>query len=159
MQQGKRDLVTYLTHFQRLTAEVPLPDITRATIFYQGLKEELKDKVAQVVPQPATCADLVELVLQMNQRMLERQWEKNRLGSPPLENYTSMESDKGARSGEAQSEPMQIGSIRRTLTEKEKERRRRFNLCLFCGKEGHYARMCPEKEKPRGTAENYWARR
>ena len=31
------------------------------------------------------------------------------------------------------------------LTEEEKERRRRNNLCLYCGGSGHMVRNCPAK--------------
>ena len=33
------------------------------------------------------------------------------------------------------------------LTNEEKERRRKYNLCLYCGNPGHVATTCPNKAK------------
>ncbi|KAJ8259918.1 hypothetical protein GJAV_G00174960 [Gymnothorax javanicus] len=41
-----------------------------------------------------------------------------------------------------ESEPMQLG--RTPLTPEEQERQRRLNLCLYCGKQGHFVSACPE---------------
>ena len=43
-------------------------------------------------------------------------------------------------------EPMQINASRiKKLTPEEKERRRREDLCMYCGGKGHRAHNCPTK--------------
>jgi hypothetical protein len=43
-------------------------------------------------------------------------------------------------------DPMHLDAVRfRSLTNEEKERRRRNNLCLYCGGTGHIVRNCPVK--------------
>lgn len=42
-------------------------------------------------------------------------------------------------------EPMQLGVLRPSLTQEERQRRRMNNLCLYCGEPGHYVRNCPLK--------------
>ena len=42
-------------------------------------------------------------------------------------------------------EPMQVG--RTSLTLEEREHRRRGNLCLYCGRAGHFVSHCPVKGK------------
>jgi len=43
---------------------------------------------------------------------------------------------------------MELGVLRSPLTTQEKERRRKDNLCMYCGKSGHFAAGCPNKRPP-----------
>lgn len=160
LKQGNRDLVAYLAHFQRLATETILPDLTKSTIFYQGLREDLKDRISQVVPQPSTCAELIDLALQIDQRQRERRTEKR--GGDGYVERRGKEVQECMFRGEGEQdmapEPMQVGGMRRRLTDQEYERRRKRDLCLFCGKAGHYSRACPQKGRNPKEPGNAWGR-
>ncbi|KAJ1127291.1 hypothetical protein NDU88_005694 [Pleurodeles waltl] len=72
LQQGNQDLVSYLANFNRLLAETSWPEEKQAALFYKGLKDELKDILAHIEPQPTDCQDLINLVLRLDHRLAER---------------------------------------------------------------------------------------
>ncbi|KAJ1208141.1 hypothetical protein NDU88_003530 [Pleurodeles waltl] len=57
LRQGNQDLVSYLANFNRLVAETSWPEEKQAVLFFKGLKEELKDILAQIDPQPTHCQE------------------------------------------------------------------------------------------------------
>ena len=148
LRQGNTTLMSYVSHFNRLVSEANWPEEKRSTLFYKGLREELKDMVSQVVNPPDTCNELIDLVVKLDHRLSERRREKGRHESRMLVYRDKrLEPEKGLDD----SEPMQIGSIRGPLTEEERKRRRSLGLCLYCGKKGHFLRDC--LVKPKRTAE------
>ena len=46
-------------------------------MFYNGLREDLKDISAQIVDPPKTCPELIELVVKLEHRVLERKRRRN----------------------------------------------------------------------------------
>ena len=109
LRQGKTDLVTYLTRFNRLVAETSWPESKRLALYYQGLKHDLKDVLAEIDPQPTTCADLINLTLRLDHRIAERSGHKNRAEK------TLSQLEKG-KSAERTAEAMEIGLVRSSLT-------------------------------------------
>ena len=145
--QGRGDLVSYLTAFNRLIAETAWPDAKRSALYYKGLSEELKVVLANIDPQPATCADLINLTLRLDHRMAERRGDK-RGGDRGCTRF-----DKGKTHEDSPTlggEPMDIGLVRSSLSKEEREVRRRYGQCLYCGRKGHYVRECPMKPQNRG---------
>ena len=142
--QGKSDLVTYLTKFNRLIAETSWPEGKRLALYYQGLKDELKDVLAQIDPQPTTCTDLINLTLRLDHRMAERSGQRNRV------DRVLSQIEKG-KTSEGGTEAMEIGLVRSSLTRAERDIRRRNGLCMYCGKRGHFVRDCTTKPKGRDT--------
>ena len=135
LRQGKSELVTYLTAFNRLVAETAWPEAKRLAIYYQGLREELKDVIARIDPLPTTCVDFINLTLRLDHRMAERSGQKNKVEKAIIQ----VERGKTHEGG---SEAMEIGMVRSSLSREEKELRRRTGLCLYCGKKGHYVKNC-----------------
>lgn len=141
LRQGTRDLVSYVTQFNRLVIETDWPENKQTVLFYQGLKEELKDAIAQVEPQPTTCTAMIDLALRLDHRINERKGDKKK---PEVTPFARLDRGRGNRSIE---EPMQIGGVRGPLSTAEKEQRKVNNLCLYCGQPGHYIRTCPNTPK------------
>ena len=149
LQQGKGDLITYLSSFNRLIAETSWPEEKRLALYYKGLNDELKDVLAQIDPQPRTCTDLINLTLRLDHRLAERVGDR-RYGDRA---YTRIDRGRTADNGGVPcQEPMEIGSVKSPLTRSEKELRRRNGQCLYCGKKGHFVRDCPIRPQNRGPS-------
>lgn len=148
IKQGNKDLVAYLAHFNKLIVETAWPESKRAAIFYRGLRDELKDALAQIPNRPTEISELIDLVLQIDHRLTERRAEKRRDYRPLPPRFDRVKNDH-TRTGEDAmvAEPMQIGSIRGPLSKEEKEKRRVNQLCLYCGLSGHFVKNCPKKPK------------
>ncbi|XP_069463439.1 zinc finger protein 91-like [Ambystoma mexicanum] len=130
LRQGSRDLVSYVTAFNRLAVETDWPQEKRMALFYQGLREELKDLVAQVDPQPEDCSTMIDLALRLDQRQSECHQDRRKWDNKPMVRLDQQKNTKLSEKGTE--EPMQIGTILGSLTKEEKERRRE-KLCLYCG--------------------------
>lgn len=144
LKQGNKDLLTYLTSFNRLLTETRWPEEKRVSLFYKGLRDELKDALAHIVDLPEDYSDFVDLVVKLEHRLGERKGDKSKLES----RLTFIRHEKKDTDNKLpEPEPMQIGTLRGPLTSEEKERRRKLQLCLYCGKAGHFARECPVKPK------------
>ena len=123
LRQGNRDLLSYLAHFNRLVVESDWPEAKRASVFYRGLRDDLKDMLSQVVNRPTECDALIDLVLQLDHHLTECKGERRR-----SEVKASIPSDRsGISTGNGSSEPMQIGAVRPPLSKLEKEKRRQGN--------------------------------
>ncbi|KAJ1165667.1 hypothetical protein NDU88_006084 [Pleurodeles waltl] len=144
LRQGNQDLVSYLANFNRLVAETSWPEEKQAALFYKGLKEELKDILAQIDPQPANCQDLINLVLRLDHRLNERKGTRKKTEKHSWHAHDNKDSRTPR---ERTPEPMEIGTIRRPLTKDEKNLRRKNGQCLYCGRKGHFAKDCPIKTK------------
>ena len=146
LRQGKKDLVSYLTSFNRLIAETSWPEEKRAALFYQGLKEELKDVLAQIDPQPTSCVELINLTLRLDHRLTERGMDKRKGERGFPRNERQREVGVPVETG---TEPMEVGSVHSPLSKEERDLRRRNGLCLYCGKKGHFIRECTSKPRTR----------
>ncbi|KAJ1155053.1 hypothetical protein NDU88_007789 [Pleurodeles waltl] len=137
-------LVSYLANFNRLVAETSWPEEKQAALFYRGLKEELKDILAQIDPQPANCQDLINLVLRLDHRLTERKGTRKKTEK---HSWHACDNKDSRTPRERTPEPMEIGTIRRPLTKDEKDLRRKNGQCLYCGRKGQFAKDCPIKTK------------
>ena len=155
LRQGSKDLLSYLSDFKRLVVETSWPREKRGSLFYKGLNEELKDALSQIVDPPEDWEQLIDLVVKIDRRLGDRKGERAKGGRflfiKPFEkkNQNKPHADKSTFENP---EPMQIGGIRGPLTKEEKERRRQLNLCLYCGKPGHFAKDCSAKPKVKRVA-------
>lgn len=152
LKQGSKELVTYVTHFNRLVAEADWPHDKQMSLFYQGLRDDIKDLIAQVDPQPRECSEMIDLALRLDHRMAERRGDRRKGDSRPVPRLDLYKGSRGVAAKSEGDEPMQIGSVRGPLTKEEKEQRRKDGLCMYCGKAGHFVRECPSKPKTQGNA-------
>jgi hypothetical protein len=138
--------------------------------FYLNLKDELKDEIAPV-GKPPTYRELKELAIRLDARLYERRLERtnatrsifttrtplNRLppattpvALPPMTTVnppTPTPTTNNLRVPSHTSDgtvPMELDSQGAWhLTPAEKERRRLFRLCAYCGEKSHEALRCP----------------
>lgn len=83
----------------------------------------------------------------LDNRLQERKRERNSRPGDIISRFPST-GDFAAPlpASESSPEPMQLGWA--GLTKEEQTHRRTANLCLYCGKPGHYIATCPTKKKP-----------
>uniref|UniRef100_A0A803TH52 Retrotransposon gag domain-containing protein n=1 Tax=Anolis carolinensis TaxID=28377 RepID=A0A803TH52_ANOCA len=126
--QGGRTVSEYVLEFKATAGKIrDWSDTTKLEYFRAGLRSE----VLEWASHRGNPRDLEDWILLAGRGRLSRE-----LILSSQVNVTS--SSKG------EEEPMQLGVYKR-LTEVEKERRKKFNLCLYCGGGDHFARNCSVK--------------
>ena len=151
LSQGRRSVSEYAIDFR---TRAPMCDWNPAAlrdVFLQGLAGYIKDELVAYDP-PSSLEALIELATRLDLRIQARRRERRsevpprspvRSWFPATPAFLPQTPTASLRMGNP--EPMQLG--RTHLTPEEKERRRRQNLCLYCGQSGHFADHCPEKAK------------
>ena len=149
--QGSRSVADYAVEFRILAAESRWDDAALMCAFRRGLNDSVKDLIIR--DQPETFAMLVQLALQVDDRLRERRSERSRRPNPPNSFSTRSTTSQSRvqprpqhsprRSSEA--EPMQIGRSR--LTPDVRSLRLRNRWCLYCGAEDHQIKACPVRPK------------
>ena len=170
--QGGRPANIYAAEFNLLAGDTGFNDEALREAYRRGLSPEIKDLLIFAEP-PATLLELIALSIRIDNRVAERRAERRssasvftRLGpipsptatAPPRTQPITPASVHPAPSSMTQpastSRPMEIDSIGRRgpLPESEKARRRRANLCMYCGQPGHIAVHCPELGRNASTS-------
>lgn len=125
--------------------ETQWPEEKKTSIFYRGLRDELKDSLAEIVDLLSDCSKFNDLVMRLNKKVTERRGERP-CGEHKLLLVQSECKETNLKSHDI-SEFMQIGGLRGPFTAEEKQRRRKLNLCLYCGKEGRFTKENTAKLK------------
>lgn len=154
LSQGDRTTAAYSIEFRTLAAGSGWNDAGLRSAFRRGLSESIKDELVR--DKPATLEELIQLSIDVDERVRERRGERARhpVNSPRYRNVapaltaprtTSPPSTAPVTTSPTVEEPMQLGRAR--LTTAEKERRRIQGLCLYCGVKGHLRDTCPALPK------------
>lgn len=137
LQRGST-VTDYAISFKTLAATCGWNDAALRVQFLEGLDAHIQDEVA-AQDLPTSLESAIDLALRIEtrhrQRSLRRSFRQAIL-SPPEAPVTSS-------SLESEGEPMQLGRLR--LTSSERQRRLSNGLCLYCGKAGHMVISCPVK--------------
>jgi len=167
----------YIVDFNQLASQVQdYRDGALRRLFYSGLPDRLKDKIARV-GKPLTLHGLRALCQEIDARYWERKDEISRTTkSQPTSSPTKPSNSRGNSSNSGQeksrtgnsSSSANSGSSKATsnqstsgsrpdltnklgkdgkLTADERKRRLDNNLCMFCGGTGHFTDNCPKKTK------------
>jgi hypothetical protein len=124
-------------------------DQAKKSQFRLGLKEDVR-RVLVGKKMPEGFEDFVSEVILIDNDLRAFEMEKKSTravsSSSPQPAQTSLPTTTAPTSTGTHSGPMDLGAGHRgKLSQEEKDRRRANNLCLFCGKSGHYASLCPVK--------------
>ncbi len=159
LQQGSESVSQYAVKFHILAAESGWGDSVLQAIFLKGLTSGMKDELTLRDESPSL-NHLIDLAIRLDNRMRERSRERlenrrrpfstgNQLRStdspPALRSLTDNAPEQRTEPRLPSEEPMQLGRTR--LTPAERQRRMQRKLCLYCGKEGHFLKLCPEVPK------------
>ena len=148
IRQGNRTVADYSIDFRTLASRSlwNMPALVDA--FLNSLSNYLKDELVSH-DQPRTLDDAIALTVRIDQRIQARRRERG--GSTQSSVRTRGESTSQPPPSATfqnlsdQPVPMEIG--RAALTPEERRRRLSFNLCLYCGGEGHHIITCPVKAR------------
>lgn len=155
LQQGSRSVAEFIIDFRTAAAEANWPDHALRGVFRRALNDELKDQLASR-DEPKSFEDLVSLSLRIDNRLREREAEKNQkhrkpaprtFSLPPPSRPVSTSAPVSVET-DAAPEPMLIGRSR--LTPEERERRLRSGACFYCGSVEHRLAQC--SVRPKGSA-------
>ena len=165
----------YFAEFQQYSAVLGWPDEPLVALATRGLSEYIKDLLSQRGSRITTMPELIEVVVNLDNRREERQREKkfqNAVHQPTTDNRPTHRNEqrrdvrhdnrdnRNRVSSEArprfepQSQERQpvvnqtqreVPTFFRKLSEEEKARRKSRGECLRCGKTGHIAMDCPTR--------------
>ena len=138
----------YAARFQQLAGRLDWDDAAYASAYYEGLSEEVKDQMGPNPPEKFKA--LMDLSIKTGGWLFERRMEKKK----GYHGYGPRFANEGKRRDYG--DPMDLdaltqgpsrprGPFRGRGDTKERERRRRDNLCFNCGKSGHRAKDCKGK--------------
>lgn len=143
----------YAARFLELCTYLNLTDETQCDYFKRGLKHEVHRGIAFVYPPPSNLDTLIHLAIQIDNSLYavdaakkpststsKSTRQSNTFSSNSSGNYRGTPSNATV--------PMEIDAVKhKPLTNAERERRRKDNLCLYCGNAGHRVLDCPELAK------------
>jgi hypothetical protein len=152
---------SYSTKFFQLASALNWDDEALCAQFYAGLKSEVKDAMVYADAEPANVNELSTIAIKLDNRLHERRLEGKprnsfaRQGPQPPFRSSSRTGSAPNSSSSSGPRPMDLDATKTTrfkpLTNEERLRRMKENLCLYCGKSGHRVDSCPEKaRKPKG---------
>ena len=164
-------VIKYMIRFNRLASQLSWGDSALRHQFYRGLPDRIKDELSRM-PYEKTLAGTRIAAQSADQRYwareLERRRESHDHDHPKSSGKTKAKSSDSKPSGSSGSKPKPTASSSRNtesssssskprpayasklgpdgkITPAEKERRRKENLCMYCGGKGHVAADCKKR--------------
>ncbi|XP_044535488.1 retrotransposon-derived protein PEG10 [Gracilinanus agilis] len=139
LRQGLGSVLDYASAFRLCAQDLDWNEPAFIDQFLEGLSDPIQDELARVEVARSLPA-LINQCLRIEGRLNARR------GPSPA---SSPRPRAAAASPPAEAEAGQLVA-RPQLTPEERERRRRLNLCMYCGLAGHYVDNCPSK-KPKSS--------
>ncbi len=139
LRQGSSTAADFALTFRTLAAQTGWANDPLKLLFRKGLTTDLQSELA-CRDEGRTLEQFIELTIRIDNLMRSRR---------PLRRSATPPSAVTWRTT-PEPEPMQVGMTH--LTSEERERRRRENLCLYCGLPGHMRISCPTRPTSRGSS-------
>lgn len=156
-----KDVQRYAAVFREYAALSEVDEKTKWNCFFRGLKPEIQKALNTGSGTPATFERLVEYALSIDStnQMIQgfnngSHSNSNRSRPNGNGNNNSSSSSASPASGPW---PMEIDAVKARLVagrlpSGERERRRKNNLCLYCGQAGHIVSSCPVRSQKASNA-------
>lgn len=141
LQQRSRAASVYAAEFRQLACDVDWDDKALTSAFRWGLRDDVKDLLLNLAD-PTTLSEAITQAVRCDNRLFERRQERRSLSGP----YRVDTATPTRQTHASMPEPMQIDASKvLKLSQEEKDRRRKEDLCLYCGEKGHRAHNCHKK--------------
>lgn len=139
--QGKSSITDFSIRFKTLAASCDWNEGVLRARFLEGLSPAIANELA-ALEMPHTLEEVINLSLRVDSRLsLRRQLRM----SPNPWRLSGDPAPAAATVVIAEPEPMQLGSVRLTAT--QKQQRLAEGLCFYCGRSGHLVAKCPLKDR------------
>lgn len=139
--------------FRRLALRTEFNEPALLALFRESLRDRLKDELA-ARDMPLDLWQYVSKVVELDNRLRERETQRRTQPLRPRQKFStpisaqSLDSRGSTSNDGVQPMDLDAAKVRRgPLSQEERARRRRLNLCMYCGGEGHDVKTCPEKGK------------
>lgn len=155
--QGPRSASTYWAEFQKIKNDLDYDDSYLIDAFKDGLHEEVRRQLAITENLPKEITKFAHQAISLDNKLYNYRNASTgeRRNQGWVTGYHSQFNNQTTHSQNADPygpKPMDLDATRRgryvNLTEAERRRRRMNNLCMSCGKPGHFFYTCPDKRKP-----------
>ena len=149
LRQGMGSVVDYSNAFQMIAQDLDWNEPALIDQYHEGLSDHIQAELAGLEVAKSLSA-LIGQCIHIERRLARAaatrkpRYPPRALVAPHVNNHHNHQVDP--------TEP--VGGARMRLTQEEKERRRKLNLCLYCGNGGHYADNCPAKASKASPAGN-----
>src|SRR6201989_389600 len=144
----------YYSKFDSYASPLDWNDAAKLSGFKAGLNDEIKDALSNHLEQPKTYVEFASYAIQLGNQLYDRRQQKRKESShdkkkkdkkktdenPPSTVTTVTSTASGTHPG-----PMDLSAGK--ISQEEKNRRIKEDLCNYCGDDGHYAATCPKKSR------------
>lgn len=136
--QGRQSASRYVTEFSRLISEVAWnEDAAIIALFYKGLNDDLKDRLAHEAEPPTEINKYYSLVVRLDNRLYERRTSRK------IQNTRTPATFKTAtHPKESHDDSLDLDAATRTHRESKRQTK-----CYLCEEVGHIIRNCPNRAK------------
>src|ERR1700676_1875527 len=147
-------VLCYINQFKEGASLTRWNDDALRSQFYQGLPNHLQDDISRE-GKPVKLQGMYQAALKFDGRYWERQEELKAMRSSDRGTHSSssraMNSASSSTPSSSTTHKPKIHKTSGELKEEEKERRKRENLCAYCGNSGHSVDNCTKR---RGSSRN-----
>jgi hypothetical protein len=136
----------YISKFLQVSGYLKWSDQGLRDQFYENLKDNVKDRISQIIPRPDTFKKMMEAASQIDMQIFTRRMERGNYQHRPRHQANTSQRRTRDRDGDV------IMQMNATLTKEEKKKLIEKKACFNCGIPGHFANKCRKPKKVQGTA-------
>jgi hypothetical protein len=158
LKQGSSSVLSYFTRFRALAINTGFDQEAQMDSFRTGLSDEIKDVLATSLEEIPDLEKLVSMAIKIDTRLFDRKMEKESKVRPPhAAAVTKSTPDVPAATPTAASASSAPKTTQQSgkITQEERQRRLKLDLCLYCGNPGHKLEQCLKRKaskRPSGAS-------